>query len=146
MFGQAFPCAFSLLSELLMWVWSKRFPRKFVEKFSPPAPPLLPKKKLMCSVSITASNSSNSLGKLNLSMPICHKLFSFCYRKAWRIVDIRKNFTQFLVAPSLKGLWDFYLSVYFVLLFFLENLKVEEGGNKMQYLVSMFEKKRLKGT
>ena len=140
MFGQAF----SLLSELLMWVWSKRFPLKFVEKFS--RPPSSKKKKLMCSVSITASNSSNSLGKLNLSMPICHKLFSFCYRKAWRIVDIRKNFTQFLVAPSLKGLWDFYLSVNFVLLFFLENLKVEEGGNKMQYLVSMFEKKRLKGT
>ena len=122
----------------------KKVPSKICGKILPP--PLLQKKKLMCSVSITASNSSNSLGKLNLSMPICHKLFSFCYRKAWRIVDIRKNFTQFLVAPSLKGLWDFYLSVNFVLLFFLENLKVEEGGNKMQYLVSMFEKKRLKGT
>ena len=119
----------------------KRFPLRFVEK-SPP-PPKKKKKKLRCSVSITVSNS---LGKLNLSMPNCHKLFSFCYRKAWRIVDIRKTFTQFLVAPSLKGLWTFYLSVYFVLLFFLENFKEEEGGNKMQYFVSVFEKERLKGT
>ena len=108
---------------------------------NPPPPPK--KKKLRCSVSITVSNS---LGKLNLSMPNCHKLLSFCYRKAWRIVDIRKTFTQFLVAPSLKGLWTFYLSVYFVLLFFLENFKEEEGGNKMQYFVSVFEKERLKGT
>ena len=118
----------------------KRFLPRFVEKSLPPPKK---KKKLRCSVSITVSNS---LGKLNLSMSNCHKLFSFCYRKAWRIVDIRKTFTQFLVAPSLKGLWTFYLSVYFVLLFFLENFKEEEGGNKMQYFVSVFEKERLKGT
>ena len=65
-------------------------------------------------MSTTASNSS---GKLNLSMSNCHKLFSFCYRKVWKIIYIRKTFTPFLVAHSLKGLCAFSLSFYFILLF-----------------------------
>ena len=93
-------------------------------------------------MSITASNS---LGKLNLSMSNCHKLFSFCYRKVWKIIDIRKTFTQFLVTHSLKGLCAFYLSFYFILLFFRKTSKRTEEGNRMQYFVSVFEKERLKG-
>ena len=93
-------------------------------------------------MSITASNSS---GKLNLSMSNCHKLFSFCYRKVWKIIDIRKTFTPFLVARSLKGLCAFYLSFYFILLFFRKTSKRTEEGNRMQYFVSVFEKERLKG-
>ena len=93
-------------------------------------------------MSITASNS---LGKLNLSMSNCHKLFSFCYRKVWKIIDIRKTFTQFLVTRSLKGLCAFYLSFYFILLFFRKTSKRTEEGNRMQYFVSVFEKERLKG-
>ena len=93
-------------------------------------------------MSITASNS---LGKLNLSMSNCHKLFSFCYRKVWKIIDIRKTFTQFLVTRSLKGLCAFYLSFYFILLFFPKTSKRTEEGNRMQYFVSVFEKERLKG-
>ena len=93
-------------------------------------------------MSITASNSS---GKLNLSMSNCHKLFSFCYRKVWKIIDIRKTFTPFLVARSLKGLCAFYLSFYFILLFFPKTSKRTEEGNRMQYFVSVFEKERLKG-
>ena len=93
-------------------------------------------------MSITASNSS---GKLNLSMSNCHKLFSFCYRKVWKIIDIRKTFTQFLVTRSLKGLCAFYLSFYFILLFFRKTSKRTEEGNRMQYFVSVFEKERLKG-
>ena len=93
-------------------------------------------------MSITASNS---LGKLNLSMSNCHKLFSFCYRKVWKIIDIRKTFTQFLVTRSLKGLFAFYLSFYFILLFFRKTSKRTEEGNRMQYFVSVFEKERLKG-
>ena len=75
-------------------------------------------------VSITASNSS---AKLNLSMSNCHKLFSSCYRKALKIIDIRKTFTTFLVAPFLEGLCTFYLSFYFITYF--ANFK-EEGGEK----------------
>ena len=93
-------------------------------------------------MSITASNSS---GKLNLSMSNCHKLFSFCYRKVWKIIDIRKTFSPFLVARSLKGLCAFYLSFYFILLFFRKTSKRTEEGNRMQYFVSVFEKERLKG-
>ena len=93
-------------------------------------------------MSITASNS---LGKLNLSMSNCHKLFSFCYRKVWKIINIRKTFTQFLVTRSLKGLCAFYLSFYFILLFFRKTSKRTEEGNRMQYFVSVFEKERLKG-
>ena len=93
-------------------------------------------------MSITASNSS---GKLNLSMSNCHKLFSFCYKKVWKIIDIRKTFTPFLVARSLKGLCAFYLSCYFTLLFFWKTSKRKEEGNKMQYFFSVFEKERLKG-
>ena len=89
--------------------------------------------------------ASNSLGKLNLSMSNCHKLFSFCYRKVWKIIDIRKTFTQFLVTRSLKGLCAFYLSFYFILLFFRKTSKRTEEGNRMQYFVSVFEKERLKG-
>ena len=70
-------------------------------------------------MSITASNSS---GKLNLSMSNCHKLFSFCYRKVWKIIDIRKTFSPFLVARSLKGLCAFYLSFY-ILFYFFGNLQ-----------------------
>ena len=92
-------------------------------------------------MSITASNSS---GKLNLSMSNCHKLFSFCYRKVWKIIDIRKTFTQFLVTRSLKGLCAFYLSFYFIL-FFWKPSKRKEEGNRMQYFVSLFEKERQKG-
>ena len=92
-------------------------------------------------MSITASNS---LGKLNLSMSNCHKLFSFCYRKVWKIIDIRKTFTQFLVTRSLKGLCAFYVSFYFIL-FFRKTSKRTEEGNRMQYFVSVFEKERLKG-
>ena len=71
-------------------------------------------------MSITASNSS---GKLSLSMSNCHKLFSFCYRKVWKIIYIRKTFTPFLVSRSLKGLCAFYLSFYFILLLFFGKLQ-----------------------
>ena len=93
-------------------------------------------------MSITASNSS---GKLNLSMPNCHKLFSFCYRKDWKMIDIRKTFTPFLIALSLKGLCAFYLSFYFIVFFFWKTSKKKEEGDRMQYFVSVFEKERLKG-
>ena len=99
-------------------------------------------------MSITASNS---LGKLNLSMSNCHQLFSFCYRKVWKIIDIRKTFTQFLVTRSLKGLCAFYLSFYFILFFRKTSKRTEDLYldiwicKRMQYFVSVFEKERLKG-
>ena len=76
-------------------------------------------------MSITASNSS---GKLNLSMSNCHKWFSFCYRKVWKIIDIRKTFSPFLVARSLKGLCAFYLSFYFFFFFFF--WKLQRGSRR----------------
>ena len=93
----------------------KKFPLTFVEKS--------PKNE----VQQCKKWASSSSGKLNLSMPICHKLLRFCYRNAWKITNIRENFTPFVVAPFLKGL----CACYFSFLYFFE----QWGG---KYFLAVF--------
>ena len=62
------------------------------------------------------------------------------------MIDIWKTFTPFLIALALKGLYAFYLSFSFIVLFFFwKTSKKKEEGDRMQHFVSVFEKERLKG-
>ena len=99
----------------------------------------IPKRRWDVVVSITVSNSS---GKLNLLMPICHRLLSFCCKKACNIAYIRKTFTPFRVAPFLKGLMFFIFLSIFLFFFCFDK---EEGREIGCSVVSLyFERKDLK--
>ena len=53
---------------------------------------------------------SNSSCKLNLSMPICHKLLRFCYRQAWKTTDIAssKKFTLKFFRRKGRKMFEFW--------------------------------------